>query len=157
MPRSQSPKLRLPLSSQYVARGGTVLVLLVLGIIAVLLVIGSVRMTWTQHQINQARAEQARINDEQRASNAELKGQAEYRESDVYAEQAAREQLGMARDGETVLLPTVVIPATTAPAPSGTAVPAGQSDAVVAELESSAIPNYERWWRAFFPEPATTP
>jgi len=44
------------------------------------------------------------------ADNLRLKGLAEWAESDVAAEQAARERLGMAREGEIVLLPTVVLP-----------------------------------------------
>jgi cell division protein FtsB len=47
-------------------------------------------------------AENARIE----ADNAALRGQVDYAESPAYAEQIAREQLGLAAEGDTVVLPT---------------------------------------------------
>lgn len=153
MPRPHMRKLRSPVPSQTLARWGTRLVLLALLAVACGLMVGFVRMTWTRHQINQARVAQAAINDEQRARNAALKGEAEYRESDVYAEQAAREQLGLAREGETVLLPTIVVPAEPQPTPAPSAGTADVAGGVAPEsVQSEAVPNYERWWRALFPE-----
>src|SRR5438046_5384316 len=48
------------------------------------------------------RAEIARLE----AENVALKDQVAFAESPVYAERAAREQLGYAREGDTVILPT---------------------------------------------------
>jgi cell division protein FtsB len=149
MPRTQARKLRSPIAPQTLGRWGTRLVLLALLAVACGLMVGFVRMTWTRHQLNQARIQQAAINDEQRARNAALKGEAEYRESDVYAEQAAREQLGMAREGETVLLPTIVAPAEPQPTPASPSDQAAESAAVA---QPETMPNYARWWRALFPE-----
>ena len=155
MPRTQPRKFRSPFAPQTLARWGTRLVLLALLAVGCGLMVGFVRMTWTRHQLNQARVAQAAINDEQRARNAALKGEAEYRESDVYVEQAAREQLGMAREGETVLLPTIVTPAEPQPTPaspnaSALGAASGSSEVTQAEI----APNYARWWYAFFPEGA---
>lgn len=152
MPQRQ--KLRSRVSSQGLARWGTRLVLLVLLVVAGGLMVGFVRMTWTRHQLNQARAAQEAANQEQRARNAALRGEAEYRESDVYVEQAARSQLGMAREGETVLLPTVVIPVTPTPGPVA---PSPAASAVAELAEAAPPPNYARWWQALFPDPATIP
>lgn len=153
MPRTHTRKLRSPIAPQTLARWGTRLVLLALLAVACGLMVGFVRMTWTRHQLTQARLEQAAINQEQRAHNAALKGEAEYRESDVYAEQAAREQLGMARDGETVLLPTVVAPAVQPPQVAPTT---GPAVAMVELALAAPTPNYQRWWRALFPDVAAT-
>jgi cell division protein FtsB len=156
MPRPQIRNLRPHVDPQVFARWGTRIVLLLLIVLAIGLMVGFVRMTWTQHQINQASERQRAENEAQRARNAALKGEAEFRESDVYAEQAAREQLGMAREGETVLLPTIVVPASPAsPQPSGSAAPGPVSALPPAEEE--VAPNYQRWWLALFPDQAATP
>src|SRR3712207_9537856 len=92
-----------------------------LPIFALGLLVGFVEMTWASHRISREIDEQRAANAETEARVAALKGEAEFRESDVYAEQAAREQLGMAREGDTVLKPTMVAPA---PSPAPTPVPA---------------------------------
>ena len=157
MPRSQFHKFRPQFEPQVFARWGTRVVLLLLLALACGLMVGFVRMTWTQHQINQASERQRAENQAQRGRNAALKGEAEFRESDVFAEQAAREQLGMAREGETVLLPTIVVP----PSPLSSPLPStgGASTSVAALLpaEEEAVPNYQRWWQALFPDVATVP
>ena len=149
MQRFRLPNYRSPVSSQSLARWGARLVLLALVFVAIGLLIGFVRMTWTEHKLNQDSAQQLAVNQLQEQRNAALKGDAEYRESDSYVEQAAREQLGMARDGETVLLPTVVLPAPSAPAPDASAAPV--APAVVETELGGPAPNYARWWRALFP------
>ena len=155
MQRFRLPNYRPPFSSQSLTRWVGRLVLLTLGILAVGLLIGFVRMTWAEHKINQESAQQLAANEAQQQRNAALKGEAEFRESGMYAEQAALEQLGMARDGETVLLPTVVIPAASPPAPPPAANPS-QPQVVLAATSASA-PNYQRWWRALFPGTAENP
>lgn len=146
-------KLRPRVSSERLSRWSARLVLVALVVIAGSLLVGFVRMTWTEHLINQASEQQVAVNEAQKRKNATLKGEAEYRESDVYAEQAAREQLGMARDGDTVLLPTVVIPATPVPTPE--VAPSAAPD--VAALQPELTPNYQRWWRALFPGQGAKP
>lgn len=155
MPRLQLRNLRPQIDPQVVTRWGTRLILLFLMVLAGGLMVGFVRMTWTQHQINQASERQRAENETQRARNAALKGQAEFRESDVFAEQAAREQLGMAREGETVLLPTIVVPAATPPPAAQSPNPAASATAAAAAEEIA--PNYQRWWQALFPPEAVVP
>lgn len=64
-------------------------------------------------------------------------------QSDAYVEQVARDQFGLAREGDTVLLP--VLPEATA-APPEAATPAPEAAA-----ESPSEPNWHGWLRAFFP------
>jgi cell division protein FtsB len=157
MPRPQLHRFRPQIEPQVLARWGTRVVLLLLLLLACGLMVGFVRMTWTQHQINQASERQQAENDARRAHNAALKGEAEFRESDVFAEQAAREQLGMAREGETVLLPTIVVPASPLPSPApSTGGPAAPVTALLPG-EEEAVPNYQRWWQALFPDVASVP
>jgi cell division protein FtsB len=154
MQRLRGFNYRLPVSSQTVGRWGARLVLLTLVMLAGGLLIGFVRMTWNEHKINQESQQQLATNEAQRQRNIVLRGEAEYRESPMYAEQAAREQLGMAREGETVLLPTVVLPAPAIiPAPSAAPVP----PPVLGEPLPQDTPNYQRWWQALFPRAATNP
>jgi cell division protein FtsB len=153
MPRLHLQSLRPRVSQQTLSRWGGWLVLTTLLILAGTLLVGFVRMTWTEHQINQSSERQMAINETQRERNAELKGEAEYRESDVYAEQAAREQLGMAREGDTVLLPTVVLPPTAVPTMEPQTPAASSAPAAAPE----DLPNYQRWWQALFPGQGATP
>lgn len=134
------------LSEGLIKWGARALLLLLIGLTGVL-VFSFARMTWMERQINQALIQQRAANEALHIQIKRLKAEAEYRESDAYVEQAAREQLGMAREGETVLLPTVVIPASPMPRPTARAEPPTS--------ESVTIPNYQRWWRAFFPTDAT--
>lgn len=150
MQRFRLSNYRPAVSSATLARWGARLVLLTLMLLAGGLLIGFVRMTWAEHKINQESEQQLAVNEAQKQRNAALKGEAEYRASDMFAEQAAREQLGMARDGETVLLPTVVLPAPSAapppPSSENIAVPEPAPDPLI-----EAAPNYQRWWQALFP------
>jgi hypothetical protein len=60
----------------------------------------------------------------------------------------------MARDGEMVLLPTVVLPApAVVPQPSAApvVVPA------LGEPLPQDMPNYQRWWQSLFPPTTTNP
>lgn len=129
---------------QRAARWGVRVVLVVLCVLVGLLGVGFVRMAWREHEINAMIDSQTALNEAQRARNKELEEEGLYRESDAYAELAAREQLGMARLGETVLLPTMVTPPLPQPsADTAAAQPRAPSD--------TAPPNYWRWWYAFFP------
>ncbi len=156
MQRFRLSNFRSPVSSATLARWGARLVLLALVLIAGSLLIGFVRMTWAEHKINQESEQQLAVNETQKQRNATLKGEAEYRESGMYAEQAAREQLGMAREGDTVLLPTVVLPAPTAapPPPPSESIPAPAS---AVDPLAEPTTNYQRWWRALFPGPDVKP
>ena len=150
MPRSQFRHLRPRIGHETFARWGTRGVLLLLLLLAGGLMVGFVRMTWTQHQINQASERQRAENEAQQARNAALKGEAEFRESDVYAEQAAREQLGMAREGDIVLKPTLLSQAAS-PAPTPAPAPSVPPAPAAAPIDDGSPPNHQRWWQAFFP------
>lgn len=83
--------------------------------------------------------EVARIEQE----NTQYLGAVEFAESDVSVERIAREQLGMAREGDVVILPQMQVP---------TPVPAAA--AAKASLTVPETPNWELWWTALFPAPA---
>jgi hypothetical protein len=77
------------------------------------------------------------------AENQYLLGAVEYVESDLYIERVAREELGYAREGETVVLPVFVAPTPTPPPTTPEA-----------EVPPSPTPqpNWHGWWQSFFPE-----
>lgn len=138
-------------SSQTVVRWSLWLAFLVLCVLVGLLAVGFVRMAWREHEVNQMIAHMTALNEAQRAENERLEAEAQYRESDAYAELAAREQLGMAREGETVLLPTMVTP------PLADSAPDVEAPAAASEADEHDQPNYRRWWEALFPSGAATP
>ena len=90
-------------------------------------------------------AEQQATNVRFEAENAALEERVIYAESPAYAEQIAREQLGYAREGDMVILPTLpeqaAIPSAAAPAP----LPPPRLE-----------PNWRGWLHAFF-SPSPTP
>lgn len=113
------------------------------------LLVGFVQRAWQEHLLNQAIKQQRADNDEQRARVIFLEGAARYAESDVAVEQAARVRLGMAREGETVLLPTMILPKTTTTGPLETET-LEAFPAVAAEKRRSE-PNVVRWLHILFP------
>lgn len=68
-----------------------------------------------------------------------LEGAVAHAESDVHVERVAREQLGYAREGDTVLLPQMPL---STPVPTATPAPALPTPA--------PDPNWQRWWSALF-------
>jgi cell division protein FtsB len=121
-------------------QSGAVIASLVMVVISCWMLAGIVSQVVTgarlDHQRAAADAEIAAI--EQR--NAQLEDEVTYAESPAYAEQVAREQLGMAREGDTVILPTFpeVTPTPAAPTPAPVPSPTPQ-------------PNWRGWQRALFP------
>lgn len=96
----------------------------------------------------EVRADVARLSSE----NATLQQSVEYVESNDYAEQIAREQLGYARAGDTVLMPTfpdqvvsstVSIISTTTTLTNTINSNTTTPPTIVAPIE----PNWMRWWR----------
>lgn len=127
--------------------GGRGLISLALGGL-MLIAIGLLLMSFVGQVIQSARLEENRASLEAevadlRAANTNLEAAVAYAESDVNVERIAREQLGYAREGDTVLLPQLALP-TPAPADAGAAAPAPTPAA-------PAIPNAQRWWQALFP------
>lgn len=138
------------LTPRLIQQVAVVLILLLLAMVAIGLAVSFVRMTWQEHQINRGIERQEAQNAYLADRNAELKAAAEFAESDVAAERAARERLGMAREGEMVLLPTVVLP------PAPTDAPPPTVEEAVAPVEER-ISNAAGWWQAFFPGPDVLP
>ncbi|MBA3947726.1 MAG: septum formation initiator family protein [Herpetosiphonaceae bacterium] len=150
---------RLP---RFFTKLGVGTALLVLVLLAGALLVGFVRLAWTEHQINQAIARQESANAAQIALNQQLKGQADYAESDGAIEQAARDRLGMAKDGDTVLRPNLVPPSTAvAPTPTPPLTHTLDTPAItqVASLppRSATATNALEWWHALFPPPDAQP
>ena len=154
MAQRTAPRRKL-ISTRVLQRLGVSLMLVVMLFLAGSLLLGFVQRAWQEHQLNRAIERQSAQNAQQRERNNRLKGAAEFAESDVAAEQTARERLGMAREGETVLLPTVVLP------PSATPAPAVAPIDVAALPESGELarshPNAVRWMHAVFPSNDTAP
>ena len=74
------------------------------------------------------------------ATNSELTAALDFARSDVNVEQLARDQLGMAREGDIVILPNIALPEPTAapaPPPVPLAAPARE-------------PNWQRWYQTLF-------
>ncbi len=126
------------------SRSGVRLIALVLVVISLWLLVNFIGQVIVaarmDRQIADKQAEMTQIE----AGNAALKDHVTYAESPAYAEQIAREQLGYAREGDTVILPTLP-DRLTAPAAAPPPLPAPAHE-----------PNWRGWLHAFFP-PNTTP
>ncbi|HZG66162.1 MAG TPA: septum formation initiator family protein [Herpetosiphonaceae bacterium] len=149
MAQRTAPRRKL-ISTRVLQRLGVSLLLIVMLFLAGSLLLGFVQRAWQEHQLNRAIERQSAQNAHQRERNNRLKGAAEFAESDVAAEQAARERLGMAREGETVLLPTVVLPPPPTPAPATAPIDVAELTAADGQLARSE-PNVVRWMHAVFP------
>jgi cell division protein FtsB len=122
--------------------------LLSIGLGAIMLaLIGLLIANFIGQVLQSARLEASRADlqvevDQLAAAQQRLEAGVAYAESDVNVERIAREQLGYARDGDTVILPQVAAPT---PAPTSAASP----PAPTAALAPAA--NWRGWWDAFFP------
>jgi cell division protein FtsB len=146
-PTASSRKLIPP---HILQRGGVALLLSIMLVLAGSLMVGFVQRAWQEHQLNRAIAEQFAQNEQQRAKNLQLKGAADFSESDVAVEQAARERLGMAREGEMVLLPTIILPQAPTAGPTTLASKAASPSEASREADASE-PNVVGWMHALFP------
>ena len=94
-----------------------------------------------QAQLEQYRDTLALEVAQQTTRNAQIKQQVEYVESSEYAELVAREQLGYARPGDMVMMPTY---------PNQTS---ESADAATTQQDAPAAvtgpmqPNWQRWWQ----------
>lgn len=133
-----SAPFRLP--QLHFRQSGAIAVSAVMVVISCWMLFGIVGQVITGSQLERQRAEAqadiARIESE----NARLQGQVAFAESPAYAEQVAREQLGMAREGDTVILPTFPDVAPTSAAPTPQPLPA-----------ATPQPNWRAWQQALFP------
>jgi cell division protein FtsB len=133
-----------PLGLARLGRPGVALLTLLLVVLSIWSLAGFVGQVISSAQMER-RKEELRVEKAQlEAENARLKQQVAEVKSPAYADQIAREQLGYAREGDTVILPT--LPQTTPTPPKPTAQP----------LPTSApVPNWRGWMQALFP-PADT-
>lgn len=87
-------------------RAGVHALTLVMVVLSLWMMASFVGQIMTGAQLEQRRAALIAENARLEATNRALRDQVEYAESPAYAEQIAREQLGLAAEGDTVVLPT---------------------------------------------------
>lgn len=139
--RSTRARISASLPSRVrVGQSGAILISIGLVAISCWMLAGLIGQVLTSAQIERQQkelnVELAQIERE----NAELKRQLAYAESPAYAEQVAREQLNMARDGDVVILPTF------------RDTPAADTQATAVPLPiPTAQPNWQGWKEALFP------
>lgn len=124
-------------------RSGTHIVALVMLLLMLSLVIHFVNQVLQSAHLEAEREALATEVAQLEAENQQLLGAVEYVESDLYVERIAREELGYAREGETVVLPNFVEPTPTPP-PS--------TPEVSLLPPPTPQPNWQGWWESFFPE-----
>jgi cell division protein FtsB len=121
------------------SRSGVRLVVLILVILALGLLVNFVGQVVAGAQLSRQISEREADIALLAAQNDALQEQLEFALSPAYAEQVAREQLGLAREGDTVILPTL---------PDR---PVEQQPEVPVPLpEPTIIPNWQGWVQAFF-------
>jgi cell division protein FtsB len=114
---------------------------IIMVVVFLLFVVNFVNQIIRQAQLEQYRDTLALEVSQQVVRNAELKQQVEYVESSEYAELVAREQLGYARPGDIVMMPTY---------PNQTSDSVGTSmtmQEVTTTTQLPAQPNWQRWWQ----------
>ncbi len=114
---------------------------IIMVVVFLLFAVNFVNQIIRQAQLEQYRDALALEVSEQAAQNAELKRQVEYVESNEYAELVAREQLGFARPGDVVMMPTY--PNQTSTSDELTAFVQDE----VGSTSNSTQPNWQRWWQ----------
>jgi cell division protein FtsB len=134
------PRPRLPaLSEDWHVRVGMIIVGLILTSLTVYFVFQFVSLVWQGKQQEQEIARGQTAIALQQEQNRRLKEELEYAESDAYVEKMARERLGMARDGEVILIPEIVV-RTQTPLPAVARQPAAPAPA--------GVSNWRRWLAA---------
>jgi cell division protein FtsB len=114
---------------------------IIMVVVFLLFAVNFVNQIIRQAQLEQYRDSLAVEVAEQAVRNAELKREVEYIESSEYAELVAREQLGYARPGDVVMMPTY---------PNQTSESVDTASVLpdtVATTPASAQPNWQRWWQ----------
>jgi cell division protein FtsB len=121
-------------------QSGAILISLGLLAISIWMLVGLIGQVIASAQIEREQAEMHGELATLERENADLKRKVTYAESPAYAEQIAREQLGMARDGDIVILPTFQDTPASSAAPTTLPLPAPISQ-----------PNWRGWQLALFP------
>jgi cell division protein FtsB len=110
-------------------------------VVFLLFAVNFVNQIIRQAQLEQYRDSLAIEVAEQVVRNAELKREVEYVESSEYAELVAREQLGYARPGDVVMMPTY-------PNQTSESVDAPTLLQDTAAMVAGPVqPNWQRWWQ----------
>ena len=145
--RRKRPEGSGPFASPVSAgRSGARLIALVLAALSLWLLVNFVGQVVAGARMDRQIVERQAANAQIEAENKALEQRAAFAESPAFAEQIAREQLGYAREGDTVILPTL---------PERTQVPAA---AAAAPLPAPAHqPNWRGWVRALFPPTTQAP
>ncbi len=126
--------------SSRLARSGVHLVALLMIVIALWMLASFVGQVITSSQIERQVTQLNAQNDDLASEIERLKARVDYARSPVYTERIAREQLGYAREGDTVLLPTFADAPPEEAKANPRAIPA-----------PAQIPNWQRWVSALFP------
>lgn len=111
----------------------------ILALLTISLIVNFGSQVLRSAELEEQRAALQQEVDQLSAENDELTARAAFFESRVYAELIARDQLGYAREGDTVLLTQITRPPDEAAADPPTPLP-----------QPAPLPNWHRWWDAFF-------
>lgn len=114
----------------------TRLILGLLFLLGLYLIVSFTRDLWVLRQKEKEITQSQLQLEKAKIGNKGLKEELEYVQSEAFIEKEARDKLGMAKPGETVL----VLP---------------QLEGIVnfvsfGEAEEKELPNWQRWWRLFF-------
>jgi cell division protein FtsB len=137
------PGTPTPVTAERVGRAGARLLAAGMLVLSLWMLASFVGQLMTSTQLERRRealeAEISRIE----AENDALRGEVAYAESPAYAEKIAREQLGYAREGDVIILPTFpqTTPTPDAPTPGPLPTPTPRA-------------NWRGWGDALFPTPA---
>jgi cell division protein FtsB len=71
--------------------------------------------------------------------NNELTKKLEMVQTTAFVEKEARERLGMAKEGDTVIIMD-----------DSSTLPSGKSGMTITNTSSGQLPNWKRWWQVFF-------
>lgn len=125
---------------------GIYLVTMVMLAISLWMLASFIGQVVTSAQLERREAELRAEIAELEAEKLALEQQVAYAESPAYAEQIAREQLGLAREGDIVILPSFpdVTPTPSVPTPEPLPQP-------------TPLPNWRGWQQALFPAHSQTP
>lgn len=109
---------------------------LIVVVISVVLIVNLTRSIWDLWRRRDILGERQAVLKRVEAEHARLKKELEYAQSPEFIEQEARNRLGLAREGESV----VILPKSQFPI----------SNDQTKEEKEEKIPNWKRWWRLFF-------
>jgi cell division protein FtsB len=124
-------------------RGGKHIAIIIMLLLMLSLVINFVNQVLQSAHLEARRTEMATEVAQLEAQNQQLLGAVEYAESEQHVERVAREELGYAREGETVVVPLFTEPTPTPPLPT---------PVVEVRPTPTIQPNWQRWWGAVFAE-----